>query len=99
MALRFSVEAENDLGQIWSYVSEKSASISIADHLIDSITEHCYLLASRPYLGRDRNPEFGFQSRSFAVGEYVIVYSVMNTDVLIARVVHGRRDLEALFGR
>jgi len=98
MALRVAAQAEDDLDQIWSYVAEKSASVSIADHLIESITEQCYLLASRPYLGRDRNSEFGFQSRSFAVGEYVIVYGVVGPDVLIARVVHGRRDLEALFG-
>lgn len=98
MALRVSTEAEDDLNLIWSYISEKSASTSIADHLVDSITTHCYLLASRPYLGRDRNDEFGFQSRSFAVGEYVIVYRIEISDVLILRVVHGRRDLEALFG-
>lgn len=36
--------------------------------------------------------------RSFPVGEYVIVYCVDGRDVLILRVVHGRRDLEALFG-
>jgi plasmid stabilization system protein ParE len=36
-------------------------------------------------------------SRSFAVGEYVIVYCVDNDNVLILRVAHGRRDLDALF--
>ena len=98
MNLRVSTEAEEDLNDIWSYVSEKSASVPIADHLIDSITEQFRLLASRPYLGRDRDTEFGFRSRSFAVGEYVIVYGVVGTEVLILRVIHGRRDLEAIFG-
>jgi plasmid stabilization system protein ParE len=33
-------------------------------------------------------------------GEYVIVYIVKESnDVLILRVLHGRRDVEALFGR
>ncbi len=32
------------------------------------------------------------------VGEYVIVYCVEADDVLILRVAHGRRDIEALFG-
>jgi plasmid stabilization system protein ParE len=36
-------------------------------------------------------------SRSFAVGEYIIVYGVEDTDVFILRVVHGRCDFEALF--
>ena len=42
---------------------------------------------------------FGTGSRSVAVGEYVIVYCVEGHDVSILRVVHGRRDLEALFGK
>jgi plasmid stabilization system protein ParE len=37
--------------------------------------------------------------RSACVGEYVIVYCVDGHDVLILRVVHGRRGLEALFGK
>ena len=39
---------------------------------------------------------FGTGSRSLAVGEYVVVYCVENEDVLILRVVHGKRDLESL---
>ncbi|HXM23516.1 MAG TPA: hypothetical protein VN948_19825 [Terriglobales bacterium] len=31
--------------------------------------------------------------------EYLIVYCVENEDVLILRVAHGSRDIEALFGR
>ena len=34
----------------------------------------------------------------FSVGEYVIIYRVENDDVLVLRVVHGRRDIEAFFG-
>jgi plasmid stabilization system protein ParE len=32
------------------------------------------------------------------VGEYVIVYCLEADVVLILRVAHGRRDIEALFG-
>ena len=35
--------------------------------------------------------------RGFPVGRYVILYRVDGDDALILRVVHGRRDLEALF--
>jgi plasmid stabilization system protein ParE len=35
--------------------------------------------------------------RSFPVGEYVIIYRVDGGDVLIQRVTHGHRDIEALF--
>jgi plasmid stabilization system protein ParE len=41
--------------------------------------------------------DWGAGTRSFPVCEYVIVYSVEGEDVLILRVVHGRRDFETLF--
>jgi len=55
-------------------------------------------LASFPHNGRARDDDFGPGCRSMTVGEYAIVYCVENEDVLILRVVHGRRDLEVLFG-
>ena len=35
---------------------------------------------------------------SFPVGEYLILYRVMKPGVCIMHVVHGRRNLESLFG-
>ena len=77
----------------------KTASIETANRLIDTLTERFLTLASFPYLGRSREDEFGPGYRSLAVGEFVIVYCVEGKDILILRVVHGRRDLERLFGR
>jgi toxin ParE1/3/4 len=99
MAHRVAPRAERDLDDIWLYVAKESASVEIANLLIDTITERFLLVAGFPYLGRSREDEFGAGYRSLAVGEYVIIYRVESTDVLILRVVHGRRDLEALFGR
>ncbi len=73
--------------------------MDVATRLIDSIANRFFLLATVPYAGRARDEDFGIGFRSFAVGEYVIVYCVDGDDVLILRVVHGRRDLEALFDR
>ncbi|GGA56189.1 plasmid stabilization protein [Edaphobacter acidisoli] len=98
MAHRVSVRAEIDLDDIWYFIAKESSSIEIADHLVDSLTSRFILLAQHPYLGRSRDHEFGTGTRSFPVGEYVIIYAVEEQDVLILRVVHGRRDLEALFG-
>jgi len=50
-------------------------------------------------MGRSREEDFGHGYRGLPVGEYVIVYSVENEDVLVLRVVHGRRQLEDLFGQ
>jgi toxin ParE1/3/4 len=81
----------------WLYVARESASMDVATRLIDSITGRFSFLAAFPYVGRARDGDFGSGSRSFVVGEHIIVYCVERADVLVLRVVHGRRDLEALF--
>ena len=50
--------------------------MEVADRLTDTITERFFLLAGHPYLGRARDDDFGVGTRSFPVGEYVIVYCV-----------------------
>jgi len=97
MAHRVAPQAAADLDDIWYYVAKESGSFEIANRLIDSITGRFFLLAGHPYLGRARDDDFGAGSRSFPVGEYVIIYCVENGDVLDLRVAHGRRDIEALF--
>ena len=97
MAHRLAPRAETDLDDIWYYVAKESGSIEIANRLIDTLTDRFFMLAGFPYVGRARDHDFGPGCRSVAVGEYVIVYCVENEDVLILRVVHGRRDLESLF--
>ena len=96
MAHRVAPRAEADLDDIWFYVAKESASMDVATRLIDSIASRFHFLAPFPQAGRARDEDFGAGLRSIAVGEYVIVYCVEGADVFILRVVHGRRDLEAL---
>lgn len=98
MAHHVAPQASGDLDEIWSYVAIESGSAEVADRFVDSITERFFLLAGHPYLGRPRDDDLGIGLRSFSVGEHVIVYFVADRDVLILRVVHGRRDLEELLG-
>ena len=97
MAHRIAPQAECDLSEIWFYVATESGSIEVADRVVDSISDRYLLLASFPYMGRSRAEDFGVGARSFAVGDYVIIYGVEGDDVLVLRVVHGRRQIEALF--
>ena len=90
MPHRLSTLAEQDLEEIWSYVAG-DATPTTADRLVDDIIHRFDLLAERPGMGRAR-PEFGIGVRSFAVENYVIYYRQEGNDVLIARVLHGRRD-------
>ncbi len=92
MSYRLSALAERDLEDIWSYVAEDT-SPTAADRLIDAMIERFELLAEQPRMGRLR-PEFGPGVRSFTVENHVIYYR-HEGDVLIARVLHGRRDQAA----
>ena len=92
MLYRLSDLAEQDLDEIWSYVAE-DASPTTADQLIDAIFDRFELLVEQPRMGRNR-PEFGEGVRSFVVESFVIYYR-HDREVLIARVLHGRRDQAA----
>jgi toxin ParE1/3/4 len=92
MRYRLSALAEEDLDEIWSYVAEDT-SPTTADRLIDAIFNRFELLVEQPRMGRER-PEFGEGVRSVVVETYVIYYR-HDEDVLIARVLHGRRDQAA----
>jgi len=72
--------------------------MELASRLIDSITDRFLFLSTFPHAGRTRDRDLGAGMRSFPLGEHVIVYCVEGEDVFILRVLHGRRDLEALFG-
>lgn len=99
MAHRVAPTAEADLDDIWFYVAKESGSVEIANRSIDTVTDRFLVISGFPHIGRSRDEDFGPGCRSVIVGEYVIVYCVENRDVLILRVVHGRRNLDALFGR
>jgi toxin ParE1/3/4 len=92
MPYRLSGLAEQDLEEIWSYVAE-DASPTTADQLIDAIFDRFELLVEQPRMGRTR-PEFGEGVRSFVAESYVIYYR-HDGDLVIARVLHGRRDQAA----
>ena len=96
MPYRLSALAEQDLDEIWSYVAE-DASSETADRLIDAIVERFDLLAEQPRMGRLRL-EFGPGVRSFPVEGYVVYYR-HEDELLVARVLHGRRDQTAAWSQ
>ena len=90
-------QAESDLDEIWLYIANNSGSPELADRLIDSITSRFVLLASHPSPGRPRDQDLRPGLRTFAVGNYLIVYRIENGDVRILRILRGSRNIEALF--
>lgn len=96
MAVRFAPQVEAELDGIWVYTARESGNIDVANRVIDSITDHFFLLSRHPQLGRRRDHDLRLGLRSLSVSGYVIIYRIENRDVLILHVVHGRRDLKSL---
>ena len=97
MAHCLAPQAEQDLDAIWLYIARQSGNQETATRTLDSIFGRFLFLTAFPYAGRSRERELGAGVRSFPVGEYVILYCLEEADVLILRVVHGKRDLEGLW--
>jgi toxin ParE1/3/4 len=96
MALRVAAEAEAELDEIWSYVATESGDADVAERLINSITDHFFMLSKHPQLGRRRDHDLRPGLRSLSVGAYVIIHRIEGRDVLILHVTHGRRDLKTI---
>ena len=75
---------------------ERKRSLDVADRIIESLGRRFYLLATHPHIGRPRDEDLRPGLRSFAVGAYVILYRIDADDVLVLRVIHGGRDIQAL---
>ena len=86
--------AETDLDDIWLAIARDRPDA--ADHLLDRIAEVGAALAEHPRMGLAR-PELMAGLRSFPVGGYVLFYLVREPDIVIVRVLHGRRDVPGVF--
>jgi toxin ParE1/3/4 len=87
--------AKNDLRDIWRYFVGV-ASTEIADRLLRDIQRASERARQRPRTWRARD-EIMPGLRSVLVHPYVIFYRCSEGTVEIARVLHQRRNLAALF--
>jgi toxin ParE1/3/4 len=87
-------QAQEDLLDIWVRIA--SDSPFHADRYLDLLGDKMRLLADTPGIGRSR-AELSPGLRGLPVGNYVIFYRQVSTDIEVVRVLHGSRDIEALF--
>jgi toxin ParE1/3/4 len=97
MAHRLAPQARADLSNIWNYIFKESGDAGAADNAIDAIIKRFHLLNQYPRMGRARD-DLRRGVRNFPVGQYVILYVIDDEDVEIVHVIHGRRDIDRLFG-
>jgi toxin ParE1/3/4 len=87
--------ASADVSEIWEFIARDD--MQRADAFVDRLDEKFRVLAAQPLMGRERK-ELGKGIRSLAMAPYVIFYEALPDGVIIVRVLHGARDVEAQFG-
>ncbi len=86
--------AEADIIEIWDYIADDS--LAAADRWVDRLDEQLRLLAAQPMMGRARD-ELAPGVRSFPFGRYVVFYAPLDDGIDVIRVLHGARDIDAVF--
>jgi toxin ParE1/3/4 len=90
MRYRVCTDAEQDLAEIFLYWA-KRAGLTVADRLIDSVTERFWLLSEYPDAGIS-SEEIAPGVRRFPAGKYLIYYRKTRRGIDILHIFHGARD-------
>lgn len=93
---RLSLRASQDVADIHAYIARENSDA--ATRLIQEFFDFFHLLAKNPQMGElraDLRPDLRLVSHR----NYVIFFYPFPDGVEIAGVVHGARDIEALFPR
>jgi toxin ParE1/3/4 len=91
---RIAPLAQFDLDKIFDHVARDS--VRGAERLMARLQKRFLLLAEHPLLGEQRD-DLRSGLRAFTVGNYVIFYRLEESRVVIVRVLHAARDVDALF--
>lgn len=91
--IRFTDSAQTDLLELWLNIAEEN--LGAADKSLDSIQSTATLLGAQPEMGRAR-PELAEGLRSFPTRTpYILFYLPEEDGVLVVRVLHHARDIDA----
>jgi toxin ParE1/3/4 len=88
-------EARNDLQKIDDHIAKDNPSAG--RRVLTRLRDLARMLAGAPAMGRNR-PELGPDIRSFVADRHVIFYRPSRpAGIEVVRVLHGARDVDALF--
>jgi toxin ParE1/3/4 len=93
-------KAQEDIDDITYYIAQDNLEVAVA--FFEAVESTCTMLSTMPGIGsaRDyRNPLFAglrmFHVKKFE--NYLIFYQSTDDELLVVRVLHGARDIAALF--
>ncbi len=99
-SIHYSLEAQNDLDEIWEYISFELCNSRAAEDTINNIMDTVDELENFSEIGAPLSSVTDIESdyRFLISGSYMVFYRVNGQDVYIDRVLYGRRDyLRILF--
>lgn len=92
--IHISDQVKKDLIEIWEYIAADSPRA--ADRLLQTLVNTYLRLGQTPGMGRDRS-ELRSGIHCLPVGSYLIFYRFDDTRIFVVRVLHGARNLRAVF--
>jgi antitoxin ParD1/3/4/toxin ParE1/3/4 len=90
-----SPEAKEDLREIREYLVSEGGS-RLAKYVLQEIRAAFRLLASHPDAGHLRRDLTPLPVKFWPVFSYLVVYDPVSRPIAVVRVLHGRRDVEAI---
>ncbi len=98
--IHYSPEAQNDLDEIWEYITFELCNPQAAENTVNKIMDTVDELENFSEIGAPLSSVTDLESdyRFLTSGNYMVFYRVHGHDVYIDRVLYGRRDyLRILF--
>jgi len=87
-------KARHDLKEVYRYIAEFNPRAAAAT--LRNINAKAELLAASPQMGQAAH-ELAANLRRFPVGNFLIFYAPTDHGIDVIRVLHGARDIDALF--
>ena len=88
--------ARGDLVEIWDYYAITIDNVDVADRIRDELFAAFGELAKTPGIGHYRTDLVSEPLRFWRVRDYLIIYRCERQPLEIVRVLHGKRDVQAL---
>ena len=99
--ISFSPEAVDDLKEMKQYIKDELCNEQAAKNTVAKILKKIKLLSDFPESGSSLSAIIGFDTdyRYLICDNYIAFYRIENKNVLIVRVLYGRRNyMQILFG-
>lgn len=91
MKIFYTLNAVRDLERLHNFIAEKNpkAAAEISQKLVDAVQR----LIDFPMLGRKAKEEEDASLRDLITGNYIIRYFILQSEIHILRIWHGREDV------